>query len=269
MKHSLCLGCVLFLAVAMAYGAPVITICPSVAPNAYAGASSYAAYAASAIAGLSTGACTNEGGDRATNPAAYNVVSSFAPGDAMVSSFPMWEGLMNPAAPFNNEYGNRITFGMIIDGGGTKISLSELTFTMSSSDPADVLGYSDNYLDYNYNATHVGVINGPGGPTFVTSGSDTALVDEILMVGVGNALWPGIDANGNPLPPDQWAQSITDTAGYISSEMLSVSMSYTLTGPGFTVTANDTIGEVPEPGTLALMSLGLSSALVAFRKRSH
>jgi hypothetical protein len=177
---------------------------------------------------------------------------------------------MNPSPPFNNELGNRVTFGLIIDGNGTKISLSELTFTMSSGDPADGLAYSDNYLNYDYNSAHVGVINGPGGPTFVTGGDDTVPVDEILMVGVGNAFWAGVDENGNPLPEDQWAQSMSDTAAYISGSVPTISITYTLTDAtshAILAQESDTIDAVPEPATLSLMVFGLASAMVARRKQ--
>jgi hypothetical protein len=265
MKKFLCLTCFIAVGTVMAQAdptTPTMTICPSVAPNAY-GSPSWSEYVSNAIAGLSTGTCTNVGGDRTTDPTAYNAVSTFSPGDVMVASFPLWDGLIDPTGAVSGEDGNRVTFGLIINGNGSQFSLSELSFVLSSSDPYNVLTDVDNYYEPSpsdpsneYSLAHVGILaNG----SEITSGPSDQLVSELLLVGVGNGVWPGD------------AEDLADYIDYVANYMPSISITYTLTDPNFVVTASDTIdqAQTPEPATLSLMALGLASAMIARRKQAR
>jgi hypothetical protein len=47
----------------------------------------------------------------------------------------LWKGTVNPAAPFDNEFGTLLTFGVRIDGNGSAFKLSQVSYTNSGTDP--------------------------------------------------------------------------------------------------------------------------------------
>lgn len=247
----------------------------SSAPNVY-GSPSWGAYAANALNSLKNGLGTT--GDRNLSPTAYEVlVDYFDPGDVMVTSFNSWRGIANPAMPFNNEYGNRIHFGLHAFGDGgvssTRFRLSDLSFYINSSD--GLLNFSGNFVGYNFNGTtSYGIdwgadrVKGGSDDTLITgSGSGTVLIDELVYVGVGNAYWPADIAE------------MADTAVYIYDEDLTITGGYVISdGATFGFSDNTTVmvrssppsssNDVPEPGTLTLLTAGLGGLLIASRRRS-
>ncbi|MEN6332713.1 MAG: hypothetical protein ABFE01_00545, partial [Phycisphaerales bacterium] len=181
----------------MAAAGITLDIQPSSAPNA-SGSPSWNGYVVNALNSLEHG--SGNIGDRSTNPTAYEIAGPvISPGDIAVTSFHSWCGEVNPSAPFANEYGNRLHFGLHAYGDGTtQFSLSELTFDMHTSDAWDSLAYSGDFVGYSYNgATRYGIdwgadrVKGGGDDILYTSGNGTTLVDELVYVGVGNAWWPG------------------------------------------------------------------------------
>jgi hypothetical protein len=48
--------------------------------------------------------------------------------------FNSWLGVANPSAPFNNEFGNNLYFGVQIMGGTQSFSLSELVYADNAGD---------------------------------------------------------------------------------------------------------------------------------------
>ncbi len=229
-------------------------VCPSVAPN-LAGSLSGPGYTANAIAGLETGGCTDVGGSRFTDPTAYNSVSYFSPADITVASFPLWEGIANPAAPFAAEGGNRLTFGLIINGNGNQFSLSQLHFDMHSSDPGDVFGYWGDFATDAYGPRRQGF----NGATLINSGAATQLVDRLYYVGVGGgSFWPATPAD---LP--------ASLAAATAIEPYSVTVHYWLQGANNSILAETTasIDSVPEPATITFIGAGLAAFGLFARKR--
>ncbi len=100
-------------------------------------------------------------------------------------------------ANFSQELGNRLQFGIDIKGGTNLISISQLSFSAHSTDPGNTLDFAFAQGSYNYSASYVGIIYGPGGTnTYITSGPATQLVNEIVGRGSGNA-WDTYDTSGN------------------------------------------------------------------------
>ena len=119
----------------------------------------------------------------------------------IVTGFPSWNGLADPGdvfgANFSQELGNRLQFGIDIKGGTNLISISQLSFSAHSTDPSNTLDFAFAQGSYNYSASYVGIIYGPGGTnTYITSGPATQLVNEIVGRGSGNA-WDTYDTSGN------------------------------------------------------------------------
>src|SRR5581483_10438616 len=177
-----------FLAVAVLTLVPAfadsvtVTVYPSIAPNIY-GSPSWAGYLANAMTSLEAG--SGPTGNPATDPTAYYTVNQIWANANVATDFPSWGGNASPTGAFANELGNRLHFGLVIQGHGTQFSLSNLAFAMHSDDPNDIFGWVDSFNSSDvYSATRVGYITGTG---FVTSGSATQLVDALYYVGVGLA----------------------------------------------------------------------------------
>lgn len=145
--------------------------------------------------GLENG-CATEG---LPGPAEYTTLAWLEAGDLMVTSFPSWAGQADPGGAYAGEEGERLHAGLIVQGNGAKVSLSELNYDMESTDPGNGLGFSGDFSAADvYSAVRVGVIYGMGGPTYITSGSASQLVDAFYYVGIGNAFWPCVDSSSNP-----------------------------------------------------------------------
>jgi hypothetical protein len=170
-----------------------INVTPSLAPNAY-GSPSYDQWVSNAIYAEENGLTSY--GDP-TSPTYYSAVSGTIPlSSNIVTDFNSWLGNANPSATYGaayaNELGNRLSFGLDIQGNGQLFSISELSFSATSTDSGDTLGFSFGQGSYSYSSSYVGIIYGPDGrggadETFVTSGPSTQLVNEIVSRGSGNA----------------------------------------------------------------------------------
>ena len=167
----------------------LITVTPSVAPNAF-GSPSYGAYVQNAVAALEQGKSSY--GDP-TSPSHTRAERLSAVPQVLVSGFPSWLGTAEPGTAFGpafaNELGNRLLFGLTILGNGEQFSISQLSFTATSSDPSNSLGFSFGVNTYNYSNDYVGVIFGTGGnpDQYITSGANTQMVDAVFGRGSGNA----------------------------------------------------------------------------------
>jgi hypothetical protein len=170
-----------------------INVTPTLAPNAF-GSPSYDQWVTNAIYAEENGLTSY--GDP-TSPSYYTAASGTIPlSSNIVTDFNSWLGNANPSvtygAAYAGELGNRLSFGLDIQGNGQLISISELSFTATSTDSGDSLGFSYNTGDYDYSSSYVGIIYGADGrggadETFVTSGPSTQLVNEIVSRGSGNA----------------------------------------------------------------------------------
>src|SRR5215831_6853934 len=176
---------------AFSWGAPIITVIPSLAPNKF-GSPNWNTYVQNALSAIENGQTTN--GDP-SSPSYYEAVTGpLSPWDMIVTGFPSWHGHADPGsvygAAYANELGNRPQFGLYIVGNGTQFSISQLSFIGTSNDPGHILSFGYATGIYSYSAEYVGIIDGPGGPTYITSGPNTQLVDRLVGRGSGNAAAP-------------------------------------------------------------------------------
>jgi len=196
-------------------GTITVHIYPSPAPNAYGG-TAWNNYVTKALYALENELAIN--GDRLTDPSAYvragAVVSG---GEIAVTSFNSWRGVVDPPAPFADQYGNRMHFGLHAFGdGSTQFTLEDLTFELHSSDAGDSLLFTGDFIGYSYSATRYGInwgpdrVKGGGDDIIYNSGNGQTLVDEIVYVGVGNAWWPGA-GDANPSNPAGGKQKAMDS----------------------------------------------------------
>jgi hypothetical protein len=275
--------CAVVAAVGLALGvslpaSAVVTldVVASSAPNVF-GSASWSGYVVNALNSLEI----NLGniGNRATDPTAYEVAGQFVqPGDFIVTTFNSWRGTVSPAAPFSNELGNRMHFGLHAYGDGTtQFKLEDLTFAVQSSDSGNSLGFTGNFIGSSYNGTTRYGINwgadrtkGGGDDINYTSGNGQTLVDELVYVGVGNGLWPGGPPDPNPGNPAGGAQAAMDeTVNWIlGNAPFTITAQYWIQGD----TGSDSVTVVPEPttiiaGALLLLPFGASTLRLLRRKR--
>jgi hypothetical protein len=181
-------------------GGITITVFPALAPNRW-GSPSWNAWSSNAVTAILNGFSSY--GDP-SSPTYYQQVTNSVPvTNNLVTSFPSWMGQADPGNVFGpafaQELGNRLTFGMDIKGGTNLISIAQLSFTMTSTDPSNTLDWTYSPIPYSYSGldtgsadpVYLGIIYGPNGQnTYVTNGPATQLVNEIITCGSGNAWWP-------------------------------------------------------------------------------
>jgi PEP-CTERM motif len=235
----------------------VIDVVPWLAPNAF-GSPSWNQAQLNAVQGMENG-----GVAVGTGPSAFVPNSNVTAAQAIVTGFPSWMGQANPGAAFGsayaNELGNRMTFALAVFGNGQQFSISQLTFNATSSDAGNGLGFGFGAGSYSYSADYVGVILGAGGPTYITSGPSTQLVDEIFGRGSGNSYAAYCD----PCTLAQQQAAIDAAAA---------GAAYTFTGTysidGAIGSGTFDVSAVPEPSTWAMMILGfVGIGAMTYRRR--
>ena len=181
-------------------GGITISVFPALAPNRW-GSPSWNAWASNAVTAILNG--DSSYGDP-SSPTFYQQITNAVPmTNNLVTSFPSWMGVADPGSvfgpAFTQESGNRLTFGMDIKGGTNLISIAQLSFIMTSTDPGNTLDWIYSPIPYSYSSlntgcadpVYLGIIYGPNGQnTYVTNGPPTQLVNEIITCGSGNAWWP-------------------------------------------------------------------------------
>lgn len=245
-----------------------IEVFTALAPNRF-GSPSFAPWEGNVIAGLYAGQ-TSYG---TVGPTQFNAETNpIDVAQAMVSGFPSWRGQINPAAAFGsayaNELGNRMTFALRINI-GQQFAINQLGFDATSTDPFNGLDFSFTPGSYNYGSGYVGVLFGTDGAwdggddTFITTGPSSQLVDGLIGRGSGNSF----AAYCTVCDAADQLQALADTAAYPGSP-------FTFTGGYYLVNPNGgipiaegagtfEIGEVPEPGSFALLTM----ALLVFTRR--
>lgn len=251
----------LLLGMTTAASAATIDVTPWIAPNVF-GSPSYLPAEANAIQGLYQGLNTFG----SAGPTQFNAQSNATSAQVTVTNFNSWMGQAAPGAPFQNELGNRLHFGLVINGGTSQFSISQLSFVAVSSDPFNGLGFGFDQGDYNYGLGYQGILKGQDGTlftpddVFVTSGANTQLVDGLVGRGSGNAY----EALCSGCTIAQQQAIINAVAAYPGSN-------YTFTG---TYTLGDDIGSgtfaisaVPETSTWVMMILGFAGMGIVARRR--
>jgi hypothetical protein len=268
----------LVAAAGMALGAPVITVFPSVGPSSLAG--SAAAYDQNALEALWDGlpSFSTFGGPAS----AYSQVSGPIPANQIVDTFGVfnsWLGFAGPAAPFNQEFGNNLYFGVQILGGTTSFSLSQLVYTdnLSTYDPSLAGTTPFSFNGDNYDSRFLAYLD-DGAIVGVLDTTDTAVaVNTAGSTAVNYLFYRGVPTFFLPIAGATNQQSLDNTIAAISSNgPISLTASYCLAAtPGSltcgqsTGTATAVVGtgsDIPEPSTYGLMGLGLA-ALAYIRRR--
>ena len=257
------------MAIAAPASAIEITVTPWLAPNAF-GSPSYASAVQNAISGQLAGSST--AGTSGT-PTFYQAQSDVTAQESIVTGFASWKGQADPGTVFGpafaNELGNRMSFGVLIDGQGTQFSVSQMSFTASSDDPGNVLGFGFGLGSYNYSQDYQGILYGTDGhlgggdDTFITSGANTQLVDGFIGRGSGNSLaayCAGCSLADQQAAINSVAGTFTGTTHFTGTYQLAD----LATGSG-TFTING--GAVPEPATWAMMLIGFGGLGAVMRKR--
>lgn len=259
--------------VSLAQGGPyTVSVFPSMAPNAF-GSPSFTPWESNTISALENGLST------AGNPALpsyYQQISNGANIPIWIASeFNSWNNIANPGTAFGpafaGEFGNRLYFNVHINGNGQQFSISQLSLQTTSTDGGNFLGFSVPTGSYNYSTGFVGLNYGgdglPGGgdDTYITSGPNTQLVNELFARGSGNG--PQV-LNADPGATDQ--DKINNALAGLPQSFI-YSGTYTLdTGNAqFSGNAFVVVG-VPEPSTVILAGLGgigLGAVCIRSRRR--
>jgi hypothetical protein len=251
----------------------------AIGPNGASGSPSYPTWQINAVQGITAG--FTDVGNFATDPTAFHVVTSTNVRDVIpTDNFNSWLGQASPTGAFAGELGNLLYTPVHINGGGTQFSLSQVVFSSGSSDnpgnpPASLLGVVLDLSAFNYSTGRVGVVHHGSGPsTYITSGSSSQLVDELIYRGVGVfdvlLTQPGLGQTDQQVLDGEAAHlsafgNLTLTATYT----IYADASHNPTALLASGTDSLVIAAVPEPSTFAAMGLGgLTLALVARRRRT-
>ena len=251
----------LLLGMTTAASAATIDVTPWVAPNVF-GSPSYLAAEANAIAALHQG--LNSFG--AAGPTQFNAQSNVTASEVVVTGFNSWRGQTAPGAPYQFELGNRMLFGLRIDGQGSQFSISQLSFAATSSDPFNALAFG--FAQARTITAPVTKASSRGTDNqlftsddiFVTSGANTQLVDGLVGRGSGSsfaAYCPGCTVA-------QQQAALDAVAAYPGSAFTFTGV-YTLGA----ATGDDTfhISAVPETSTWVMMILGFAGMGIMARRR--
>ena len=268
-----------------AANAATVSITPTFAPN-FLSSPSWPGYNDNAIDNM-IGPPQPVPPGRAADPEGIEEVTAmFVPiEEVLVTTFPSWRGTAAPAAPFNNEGGNRIHFGVSIRGDGSQVSLRDgagfgnLDWELEWQDKATGMSSTSSLIsnpllngrfdNRDYDGSFVGVtydngVDPSGGVTLLNSGEagDTP-VDEIHYVGVGDGL--------QVVPLGMTDQESIDlyVAKFLSpgNPQQQICMTYDFDMAGMTVTDQTCVMLVPEPATGVVMGWFALLAGLAMRRR--
>ena len=186
--------------------------------------------------------------------------------EAIVTGFNSWMGIANPASPYQSELGNRMLFGVLINGQGTPFSISQLSFSATSTD-GNGLAFGFGAGSYNYSLDYQGILFGADGLlgggdySFVTSGPNTQLVDGLVGRGSGNSY----AAYCSPCTAAEQQAAIDAAAAAVAFQFTGTYLLGETTGSGtFNVSA------VPESSTWAMMILGFAGVgCLIYRRRNQ
>lgn len=254
----------LLLGMVTSAGAITIDVTPWVAPNVF-GSPSYALAESNAIYALYHG--LNSYG--AVGPTQYNAQSNVTAPEVIVTGFNSWRGVAAPGAPYQSELGNRMLFGLVIDGQGSQFSISQLSFAATSSDPGNLLNFGFGQNSYNYGAGYQGILKGQDGllftndDIFINSGLNTQLVDGLVGRGSGNSQ----DAYCVGCTPAQQQAALDAAAASFGTAAFTFTGVYTLGD----FTGDDTfhISAVPETSTWVMMILGFAGMGIMAQRRAR
>jgi hypothetical protein len=264
----------LFVAVAgLSFAAPTLTIIPSIGP--ISGTPSGDAYALNALNALRLNLTTFG----AVGPSQYNRFTGVLNPNQVVDTtgaFNSWLGNANPAAPFNNEFGNALYYGIQWIGANSseQVSLSNFVFVDGYySDPAVSIPYNTPADTYD-GTTIIGVQYGTDG-LFGTADDIVVNSGQANTTPVNALFYRGYNVSFGPFPslpgtPQQQLDAYVGSQAAIVAAFGPQTSSAQGNSTSGNASANAVIGlttSIPEPSTYALIGIGLA-ALAYVRRRA-
>lgn len=257
------IGCIRFFAMVLficvfpltTRGSVMIEIFPSIAPNKNSAGTGWNVYASNAIDSLLSG--TSNVGNRQTDIGAYEILANPITAKEIVATngaptFHSWQGEADPFAPFANEHGNRLHFGIRIFGtDGQKLTASGISYSIRSADQPPVLLSASGSLAGSFSDSKVGILYGPDGifgggdDVLITSGTGPAEgVDALVYVGISVALQPPTTGTS----AERLAEIIQTTN---SETLFDIKATYTFSGQS--ASAIVSVVPIPEPSAIAVI----------------
>jgi hypothetical protein len=260
---------------------PLITVFPSVAPNKF-GSPSWPGYVNNAVNISGTGGIQN-GGAATGNPASptfYSATNSISTPDLIVTNFPSWRGFANPGSVFGpafaNEFGNRLTFGLYINGNGSTFTINQVDFDIQSNDPNNVVSFSGGLDGFVYDSNTQNTIVGRSAISgnLVLDPAPGDPLTELWYVGPGVAFEVD-DTDPGATLQDKINNTLLDPLLQPPNAPFDITATFTLddfasTGSAtVAVTPSGALEAVPEPTSALLLAtgVGLAGALSWWRRR--
>ncbi len=258
------LAAAMFAAAGPAVAASIV-VTPWVAPNGF-GSPSYAGAVLNANTALHGG--QTSAGDP-NSPTYFEADSNVTRDEVIVTGFSSWRGTADPAAPYSAELGNRMLFGLTIDGEGSKFSISQLSFVGDSNDAANALDFGFAAGAFNYSNDYWGVLVGDDGDlftaddVFVKAGANTQLVDGLVGRGSGNSFAAYCAGCTTTAERQAAIDLVANYPGYPTT----FTGTYTLGNLGSGSGTFNISPAVPEPATWAMMIAGFGMVGASMRRR--
>lgn len=246
-----------FLLTGVAAAAPLLYIDPSIGPDPFL-STSFDLYSADALWALQH----NLSSFGAVGPGYYSQLSGFfTPNEVIGTNFYSWMGQAPPPPLYATETGNMLYYGLVIYGNGTEFTLSDITF---NDDFYGNIGPTELLANVAFGARLIGINYGPNG---VPGGGDDIIYNGTVAVGTPSTLLDALyfSGFGDQFYVDDPTKLASDIADISNACCAYSTGTYTLTVGGHTFVIEGTLN-TPEPGTVALVGLGLALAGV-LRKR--
>ncbi len=185
-------------------------------------------------------------------PSYYSQVSgTINPLGFITTTYNSWLGTVNPGGTYSAETGNAVYFGLAVTDSGGTFDINDISFFLTGDGTID-LGTAGEGAQFDSNTV------GFNGVTEYNSTFGSAAVDD--STALTSFYYSGLSSNTIATVPSQ-------VAGIIASlESTGDVASYTVQGNTTQITFNVGSSSTPEPGTCAVLGLGLA-AMAGLRRR--